>query len=53
RTISADIIRTARQIFTPFSTTLQVSKNNDDPLMAYFIEQFAKAGYGIQRVSAD
>lgn len=53
RTITADIIRTARQIFTPFSTTLQVSKNNDDPLMAYFIEQFAKAGYGIQRVSAD
>lgn len=53
RTIAADIIRITRQIFTPFTTTLQVSHSNDDPLQAYFIEQFAKAGYGIQRVSAD
>ncbi|MFK8083081.1 MAG: hypothetical protein AB8B97_22600 [Granulosicoccus sp.] len=53
RSIVADIIRAAVQIYPPLNTTLQVSKDNDEPLQAYFIKQFAAAGYGIQRVSAD
>ncbi|MFK7992691.1 MAG: hypothetical protein AB8B87_01045 [Granulosicoccus sp.] len=53
RSIAADIIRIARQIYTPFNTTLQVSNNNTDPLLTHFVNEFAKAGYGIQRVSAD
>ncbi|MFK7857726.1 MAG: hypothetical protein AB8B64_02820 [Granulosicoccus sp.] len=53
RAIAADVIRTARQIYNPFNTTLQVSRNDNDPLLAHFIEEFARAGYGIQRVSAD
>ena len=53
RTIAEDVIRIASQIFTPVNTTLQFPRNNNDALMEYFIVEFADAGYGIQRVSAD
>ena len=42
-----------QQIFTPFNNTLQFPRNTEDPLLEYFILEFADAGYGIQRVSAD
>jgi len=53
RAIAADMLRTALQIYTPFNTTLQMSKSDDDPLLSHFIQEFANSGYGIQRVSAD
>ena len=48
-----DIVRVASQIFSPINTTLQFTENYDDPLLDHFISEFASAGYGIQRVSAD
>ena len=53
RTVAADIVKVATQIFPPVSTTLQINTTGDDPLLRYFIAAFADAGYGIQRVSAD
>jgi len=53
RTIADDLIKVAKQIFPPVSTTLQFPASSDDALLEYFTVQFADAGYGIQRVSAD
>ena len=48
-----DMVGVATQIFNPIETTLQFNANDTDALLAHFIEEFAEAGYGIQRVSAD
>ena len=53
RTVASDMVEIATQIFPPVMTTLQVNTDDNDPLIRYFIAEFANAGYGIQRVSAD
>ena len=53
RSIVTDFVGITRQIFTPFNTTLQFPQNTQDPLLEHFMLEFADAGYGIQRVSAD
>ena len=53
RTMVNDLSAVVVQIFDPFDTTLQVTRNNNDPIMQYFIGVLAKQGFGIQRVSAD
>lgn len=52
RTIAADVVSAAKQIFPPISSTLQFPRDTD-PVTEYFSQQFAAEGYGIQRVSAD
>lgn len=53
QTIADDLIKVAKQIFPPVTTTLQFPATSDDALLEYFTVKFADAGYGIQRVSAD
>lgn len=53
KTIALDIVRAARQLYTPINTTLQFNNPQNDPLLEHFIDRFTEVGFGIQRVSAD
>lgn len=53
RTIVADLVQVAAQIFTPVQTTLQINNTNNDPTLEFFIQSFSDKGFGIQRVRAD
>lgn len=51
--IASDIVQITEQIFPAFSTTLQFTANQSDPLLEHFARTFANLGYGVQQVNAD
>jgi len=53
RTMVNDLLSAAVQILPPYATTIQISSSNDNDLTLLVADAMARAGYGIQTVTAD
>lgn len=53
RTVLTDLAAVAKQIFDPYSTTLQINNFNTDAALQYFVNVLSEYGFGVQRVTAD
>ena len=53
KAILNDLTSVVTQIYNPIDTTIQINRNDADPIMQHFINLLIDEGFGIQRVSAD